>query len=244
MKQYKTIAALKGAAKTHMFGNYGPAIGAYILMNLSLLSLTMIGSAIIPDGTVGQIIYFLFCGIISLISGVYTAGNTFLYLNIASGRPVQSNMVFYGFMFCAEKALILQAITIVIELIVSLPLIFFSVLYVTSDNSFMIVFVIIGFIISIAGICLARLVLMPMFYLLHDFPNYSARQIVETSMEVMKGNVGRLFLLNVHMIPLQLLELLSFGIGALWVETYKNEIMAEFFLDLMRPEIIDEQKGI
>ena len=235
MNQYKSIATLKGEAKTHMYGKYGTAISAYIFMKLTILMLTMFTSSVVPDGAVGQILYYAFFIIISLISGVFTAGYTFLYLNIASGNPVQSNMIFYGFRNCAEKAIILQGVLLGLEFVACLPLILVEILRRTLVDGSVTVFFIVALIVAVVGTIVVHLFLMPAFFLLHDFPNYTPQQIIKTSLQIMKGNVGRLFMLYLSIVPLQLLEVLSFGIGALWVETYKYETLAEFFLDLMNP---------
>ena len=72
------------------------------------------------------------------------------------------------------------------------------------------------------------------FFLLHDFPNYSAKELLVMSRQLMKGSKGRLFYLNVSFFPLLLLGLLSCGIAYLWLVPYMNATATEFFLDLIQ----------
>ena len=71
------------------------------------------------------------------------------------------------------------------------------------------------------------------YYLLLDFPDYSAIELLKMSWKLMKGNVGRLLYIQVSFIPISLVALLSCGIGLLFVLPYKNMTYALFYLDLI-----------
>ena len=51
----------------------------------------------------------------------------------------------------------------------------------------------------------------------------------------MKGHKWRLFKLELSFLPLQIICMLSFGIGNLWLNPYMRMTYTEFFLDLMSP---------
>lgn len=53
-------------------------------------------------------------------------------------------------------------------------------------------------------------------YLLLDHPQMKARESLKISRQIMKGNKGRLFYIYLSFIGLQILCLLSLGIGSLW----------------------------
>jgi uncharacterized membrane protein len=72
------------------------------------------------------------------------------------------------------------------------------------------------------------------FYLLHDFPQYSAGELLRMSRRLMVGHKGRLFYIYVSFIPLILLSLLSFGIALLWVFPYISTTKTEFFLNVIK----------
>ena len=71
------------------------------------------------------------------------------------------------------------------------------------------------------------------YYLLLDFPDYSAKELLKMSWKLMKGNVGRLLYIQVSFIPISLVALLSCGIGLLFVLPYQNMTYTLFYLDLI-----------
>ena len=79
-----------------------------------------------------------------------------------------------------------------------------------------------------------RLLYAQTYFLMHDFPQYTERQLLSISRQMMKGQKGRLFYLLVSFLPLFLLSLLSCGIALLWIVPYMNTTMAEFYLDLVK----------
>ena len=79
-----------------------------------------------------------------------------------------------------------------------------------------------------------NLVYAQAFFLLHDFPQYSARELLKNSRRLMVHHKGRFFYLCVSFIPLLLLSFLSSGLALLWVLPYMAATEAEFFLDLIR----------
>ena len=79
------------------------------------------------------------------------------------------------------------------------------------------------------------LVFSQCYFLLLDFPDYTVKQLLRSSMRIMKGHKGRLFYLQVSFIPLVLLALLTCGIGMLWLTPYVQMTYTCFFLNLMNP---------
>lgn len=73
----------------------------------------------------------------------------------------------------------------------------------------------------------------PVFYMMLDFPNYTVKDILKKSIEVMKGNKMRYFLLDLSFIPWMFIGILTCGIGLLWIIPYMNMTSTNFYLDLM-----------
>ena len=67
-----------------------------------------------------------------------------------------------------------------------------------------------------------------------DFPQYSAKELFQMSLRLMKGNIGRLFYLEISFLPLILLSFLSCGIALLWISPYMDATLANFYLDLVK----------
>ena len=71
------------------------------------------------------------------------------------------------------------------------------------------------------------------FFILHDFPDRSAKDILATSRHLMKGNKFRLFYLNVTFLPLYLLGCVTLFIPLLWVSVYRYATTCAFYQDLI-----------
>jgi uncharacterized membrane protein len=70
------------------------------------------------------------------------------------------------------------------------------------------------------------------FYIVHDNPDINTNDAIELSMKMMKGNKGKLFLLDLSFIGWFLLCLLTLGIGMLWLYPYCMTARATFYEDL------------
>ncbi|MDE6221345.1 MAG: DUF975 family protein [Lachnospiraceae bacterium] len=93
-------------------------------------------------------------------------------------------------------------------------------------------FYLIMFVCAVISLILT-LPFFPAFYMILDFPNWSATTILKKSFEVMNGNKLRLFLLYAGFIPAFLLSLFTCGITLIWVIPYMNMALTNFYLDIM-----------
>lgn len=73
----------------------------------------------------------------------------------------------------------------------------------------------------------------PAYYMLLDFPDWSASMILKRSFEVMNGNKWRLLKLYLSFIPLYLLCIVTCGLALIWVIPYMDMTVTNFYLDLM-----------
>lgn len=103
----------------------------------------------------------------------------------------------------------------------------YSVLYSATMKFYLIMFV--CTVISL----LLTLPFFPAFYMVLDFPNWSATTILKKSFEVMNGQKVRLLLLYVSFVPAFLLSLFTCGIALIWVYPYRDMALANFYLDIM-----------
>ena len=69
-------------------------------------------------------------------------------------------------------------------------------------------------------------------FILEDHPELTASQAIRRSMELMDGHKGELFLLELTFIGWELLNILTLGIGSLWLNPYKNAACAVFYREL------------
>lgn len=235
MNTFKASSELKGIARQHMFGHYKAAVGAYVLMNLILISISMFINNLLPEGQFGALIGVAFTILISVpIEGILRSGFCYLFLNIACEKPAFSSYLFYGFSHDTAKAVSLGCLISAMQIVSMIPMTVCVFVFQDYDSISTIAIIIAMAILGIVGVLLVSLLFLPAFYLMHDFPEYTVDQILKKSVELMNGSMLRAFVLVISFIPVTLLSFLSLGIGAMWVEPYKEATYTEFFLDLIK----------
>lgn len=242
MNQFKSSAELKASAREHLLGHYGTVIGAYAIIACLMGVVTVAVSLIVDIRTViGTIIYYAIMFLVSVLMGLFTSGSCYLYLKIICGRPVSVGDLFYGFQLCPDKAIVIQAWITLITYLANLPEIVLTykfTKYATSFQTDKMLSLMLPYALSLilSGVVSVMLSLLygQAFYLLHDFPQYTARELLTKSRRLMVHHKGRLFYLYVSFLPLILLGILSFGLALLWILPYMAATEAEFFLDLIR----------
>lgn len=75
-------------------------------------------------------------------------------------------------------------------------------------------------------------------YILAENPNLRASEAIEISKQMMEGNRWRLFCLQWSFIGWELLCLLTFGIGNLWLVPYTQAATAAFYREISGTEVI------
>lgn len=239
-----TSSELKTRAKELLDGRYGSAvlilfignmIGTTIAMTVSpFLSIMQLTIQLNPVAI--QLIALLINAAITLFTNIFSVGYALFFLNMACRRSCDVSQLFHGFRWQINKCLALSGFFTVISLIFRMPyqLCYGMFMQSQSPNWFMAVLLL----LSASLICntITSLLFSQCYYLMLDFPDYTAKQLLHSSMQIMNGHKGRLFYLQVSFIPLILLAVLTCGIGMLWLEPYMQTTYACFFLDLMNPK--------
>lgn len=236
MNGHRSSAELKASAKEHMFGHYGTAIGASLLVTFCtgffmLMALSFAGDT---STTPGLILYYAITFAISVLAGLFTSGTAYFYLKIACGQHVIVSDVFCGFRFCPDKALLVQAWIALISFLFDLPELFLDLRLDSSSDIRMLLLSLAGIILSLTVSVIINLFYGQAFFLLHDFPQYSGRELLAVSRKLMAGNKGRLLYIYISFIPYLIPCLLSCGIAMLWIQPYMKATLAEFYLDLVQ----------
>lgn len=253
MNHYLSSASLKSLAKGQLLGKYGTVIGAFVLHGLCIMPISMVLSLTIGTGTVIQtILYCLAIFLVNLFAGFFVAGEAYIYLKVACNQKPQIMDLFYCFRGDTMKVLQVQAVFAAVSLVCSLPAQIVSgfvnaSLYTSAvvpsteialdtppvNGSLFLTYIILflaGTIIEI----FVKLLFSQVFYLMLDFPKYTAKELFHMSLRLMKGNIGRLFYLEISFLPLILLSFLSCGIALLWISPYMDATLANFYLDLIK----------
>ena len=240
MNHFKSSAELKASAREHLLGHYGTVIGAFLIVAAITSAVTLAVSLIVDINTIpGTVIYYAIMFLVSVLTGLFSSGSAYLYLKLICGRPVSVGDLFYGFQLCPDKAIIIQAWITLITYLSRLPQIILNCLILANiTNTDKILRYMLPYALSmiLSGVVSVMLSLFyaQTYFLLHDFPQYTAKELLQKSRRLMVHRKGRLFYLYVSFLPLMLLGLLSCGLAMLWIIPYMAATEAEFFLDLIQ----------
>lgn len=254
--RYKSAAMLRDDAKGFMNGNYGRAIGvAMILVCFNyvvsivldlfdrILTSAFVGAGAVSDSAVLviDIIYATISLALSIVLSVFSMGMSLFYLKIGCKAQAMAGDLFVPFREDMSRSF---AIAFRVTGVIGLAMLPGNVMYsyytgTGQTNAFYaaIACFLVGGIIAIY----VALTYQMSFFIMHDFAEYSASEVLSACSKKMKGHKWRLFRLELSFIPYLLLAVATLGIGILWVYPVMQEARAQFYLDLMNPKKVSDE---
>ena len=234
MHTKKTSAMLKQGARGIMIGKYRNAISILLASDLIINTISVL-SATSNDSYAGIAIGLAISFILVLLGTILNVGQCSFYLNVACGQKYEFSNLFTGFKVHPDKIIITQ---VIIQLLTALPLLpAIGVMWYSFKAYNTIVVFFIGCILLILGAGLTWWISLrysQVYYLLLDFPDYSAKELLKMSWRLMKGHCGRLLYIQVSFLPLMLAGLVSLGVGFLLIKPYQYMTYTLFYLDLIQ----------
>ena len=233
MTSLKSSAELKEIARERSLEKYGTLIGADLIVVLIQILL----SGIVTISSSGNIILFIFNEIIvlivSILLGVLVSGKTYLYMNLVYSQTVSISDIFFGIKKYPEKAVAIQSLFVLVDFVVGLPATYLMYKVQRTPSPELILSALLAVLLELIVNVYIHLTYSQAFYLLHDFQDRDAKNLLATSRRLMKGNRFKLLYLNVTFIPLMLLGIISLFIPLLWINVYRNATLAAFYQDLI-----------
>ena len=230
-----TSPQLKANAREHLTGRYGVVIIAYMMASLITNIPSLVISYTVNTNTLaGNLIDTGVTLILNFILTIFLVGQNHICLRYARGKEaVPVSEMWYGFRGRADEIIITCFLYFIRLLICSVPFIASLACYLKAGSP-----VLFG---SLAVISLIFMIVMwikleldygLIFFLIVDYPEESPGKLLQHSRQLMKGNRGRLFYLQLSFIGMYLLVLLSFGFAMFWVYPYTRMTFTEFYLDV------------
>ncbi len=231
MRQPKNTAMIKATARERLIGRYGTAIAATLVYaSIQILISDIVVSVVNPDNIATFIVFLLSVFLVDVVLGVFYSGLAYMYMNIIYAQPVTVRDIFHGFLNHPDKAIIIQLPFAITSALQTIPISVFRNFFIHSNSPYRFLLPGISMIGFIAAI-MVNLVFALAFFLLQDFPDKSAKDILIISANLMSGNKMRLFKLYLSFIPVFLLGIVTLFIPLLWVNTYKEASLAAFYQD-------------
>ena len=243
MKQYKKCYELKDIAKDKLDGKYFLAVTVcFMSVAVEYMVSFLIGNVLpnpVRSGSLSiptYVINVIFSLVLNWVLGVMRLGSSLFFLNIACGFPYKLTDLFYGYKNDSTRALIISGVYTLLSAVCQMPGQYLTQAFFYTHD---IRLIIAGAVASVIGLCVLLTVsagISLSFYLLLDFPNKSAREVLLLSFRIMKGHKRRWLYITLSFLPLTVLCLLSINIGFLWLMPYMQMTYACFFLDIMNPK--------
>jgi len=237
MTKYQSYSNLKNSAKIKLDGFFGLAITAWLLIKCMSYVGSSLADMLAPGyDTTSIILSLLFSVIFSVFVGAFNVGLAYFYLSLACGKPCHSLIVIKAFKDQPEKALKISLVHTLLNFVCTTPFSYLLLVLIQEKNIENLMNCLIAFCIGYAIYIPISLFLSQTWYLMVDFPNYTAKEVLLTSCKLMKKHFFRLLFLKISFLPVMLLGILSFGVGLIWVIPYKEMTYTCFYLDIMNPE--------
>lgn len=245
MNHHLFCSTLKDNAKERLTGHYGLLIGSQLVVSCITVAATFFLSGFITipitqDSSlfISTILTHASSLLVGSFAGVFQVGLALIYLKLACGNPnVTLSDIFYGFHNQFQTAL---GVSFVISLVAVIPSfvaeMILNALAVADSDAYLPLSLICDLGVQIVATLLS-LFLFPCYYLMLDFPGKTTGEILRMSLNLMKGQKGRLLYIIISFIPLQLLCTVSI-IGGFWVEPYLLMTQALFFFHIMKKESV------
>ncbi|MCI2048634.1 MAG: DUF975 family protein [Lachnospiraceae bacterium] len=232
MARYSEFAAsIKSEARGALLGNLGVTVGANLLTLLISAVLLQIGIVLFP-GT--SVISFLGAEavsyLIALFLGIVLYGLFYIYMSLSYGQPAVIADLFRGFTNGAPDRIIrVQAVLSGISLVCMLPAMIWMQTVKTPFSQAGIPVTILLYAGGTAAEVYFDLMFSMSYFVMIDFPQLGASDVLRTSRRMTGGEKGRLFRLCIGFLPLWLLGAISLGIANLWVAAYQLSSFAAFY---------------
>ncbi len=233
MSNLSSASQLKAIAKERSLDKYGTLIAA----NVIIFVIQIVVSGITTVSSSGSLLIFIINQFISLIVsillGLLVSGKAYLYMNLVYSQTISTSDIFFGLKQHPEKAVAIQSLFVIVDFLVSLPaalILFFTGVDSSTD---LFIALIVALAAGLAVNIFVSLTYSQAFFLLHDFPERSAKELLATSRRLMQGNRLHLLFINISFIPIYVLGIISLFIPLLWVSVYRYATIAAFYQDLI-----------
>lgn len=251
MNQYLSSVSLKSQAKGQLLGKYGTVIGILVIQLLSTTPISMAISALIgTNGLLSIILYTIAQFLLGLFTGYFFAGQHYVSLKVACNQMPMTSDLFYFFREDSSKVLHVQIVLSGVSTLCTLPSLIaghyvnLSMFELMSNNlaadefpmngPLFLIYALLYVAGNAINLYVRYILYSQVYYLMLDFPDYSASQLLRMSVQLIKGSRARRFYLLLSFVPLFILSIFSCGIALLWVQPYMQTTYANFYLDLIK----------
>ena len=235
MNGYKNSDELKANARGRLIGNYGRVVPAQLMYLLFVYLVNMLNGGILTTGKftfLRSILTFALSVMAAVLTELLKFGLCRFYMNLCGNYPATVNDRFRGFRFSDDRPARIAVLLVSRMIFYLCPSFAVFALYVISNNHFLLPLASLIAVVGMVFYYIFRLNMSQCYYLLLDFPEKTADEIIGLSKWLMQGHKMQLFYLQVGFIPILLLSIIPCGVGLLWMMPYAYTTFTCFHLNL------------
>ena len=212
---------LKKRAREALAEKMGTVILAFVVLIILSFGSGWISSALFPENSKLNIaLGYVFSFIISILVNVISAGMLYMYLNIARNKEFSLNDLFYFFKKYPDRVITATFVLAFINVLTMLPYTIYGYSLPTdiSDMNLLMETAVKSGVLMIIGTVVYEIITIPLemtYYILADNPQTKGMDALKESIEMMRGNFWRYFLLKLSFVPLMFLSVFTFYIALL-----------------------------
>ena len=201
---------LKKRAREALAEKMGTVILAFVVLIILSFGSGWISSALFPENSKLNIaLGYVFSFIISILINVISAGMLYMYLNIARNKEFSLNDLFYFFKKYPDRVITATFVLAFINVLTMLPYTIYGYSLPTdiSDMNLLMEMAAKSGVLMIIGTVVYEIITIPLemtYYILADNPQTKGMDALKESIEMMRGNFWRYFLLKLSFVPLML----------------------------------------
>ncbi|MBE5889019.1 MAG: DUF975 family protein [Lachnospiraceae bacterium] len=230
----RKVKELKRIARSNLTGNYTILMRAYIWLNMLILLVEMPFSMMQNDIAFSSqnIIYRVAQVLISVLSVILVCGQYRMHLSVARTGKAEFKDFWEPLKNQPDRYIITNFILFGITLICLLPM--FGGLWLWYQNdSLENTLIALGLsCISVVLYTCAALNFNLVFFLMIDDQTLTAVNALKSTYHMVMHYKKRYLYLQLSFLGYMFLNLLTFGIGILWIESYMTQTITLFYLDI------------
>lgn len=240
------IKELKRIARGNLQGHFMVFIRVLVFCNLitSLLEFPFTLMTTDDPFATSNIIYYVATALISIAAVLLTAGQYRLHLRLARTGEIHISEVFIPARFHSNQFILTELILFGISTIAALPTIGgIYLIYTNGDSTSYYIAIIATIISTIIGLAIS-LTFGLVYFVMLDNENISMLQALIFTKNMVKSHKRRYLYMQLSFIGMNLLGILSFGIGYIWITPYIMQSTTIFYLDVKGelPEVLEYRK--
>lgn len=228
---------LKRIARGNLTGHYLVPMQVFILATVltSAIELPFLMMQTTDATMVQTVTLYLAEFLIALVGSVLTIGQTRIHLSMARKQQYSKKELFYGFKNHTDHYILYGLIVTIATYIASIPYYVARSLFSQAgkDATAATFFLCLGLaLVTLLLQIVFQLEFELLYFVALENENLTTKEVLQKSHALLKGNRKKLFVLLLSFFGMDLLAMLSMGIGYLWLQPYQMQTMSNFYLDL------------